>query len=373
MRLSFGSLIVALAILAVLATRTLTAQDAATLQRSDPPPNGVWIDSLDLSKAPLRRPRTGRAQPTPPPLTFALGGISYPHAVPLQSDGDLTIQLGGAAVKFMAMVGIDDSVQGRAGQRDLRRVGRWKESDGLRRHARRRRAEGAVDRSHGRTASRSRDDRRERRHAGDNADWAGAVDHHDARWPGASSRAAGRRIGTGDRLQPYSLSRMINYPRITGATPGRPFLFRIPGVGRGAAHLQRQEPSRRPRARSGNRHHHRLARRSRGARSSTVTVKNAKGTDASGDHDRRRQGRARADAAARLELVERLGRHGRRPSKCAPPPTAWFRAASRRRATPTSTSTTRGKRLAQGAERRNDVAAGATRTARSSRTRSSPT
>ncbi len=111
MRLSIGSLVVASTVLAVLAARTLTAQDAAALQRSDPPPNGVWIDSLDLSKAPLRRPRAGRGQPTPPPLTFALGGIRYPHAVPLQSDGDLTIQLGGAAIKFMAMVGIDDSVK----------------------------------------------------------------------------------------------------------------------------------------------------------------------------------------------------------------------------------------------------------------------
>ena len=31
--------------------------------------------------------------------------------MPLQSDGDLTIQLGGAAITFMAMVGIDDSVK----------------------------------------------------------------------------------------------------------------------------------------------------------------------------------------------------------------------------------------------------------------------
>ena len=32
----------------------------------------------------------------------------------------------------------------------------------------------------------------------------------------------------------------INYPRITGATPGRPFLFRIPAIGRGAARIQRR-------------------------------------------------------------------------------------------------------------------------------------
>jgi alpha-galactosidase len=113
MRLSCGSFLVALSILAVLATtRSPIAQDAAVLQRADPPENGIWVDSLDLSKSALRRPRMPQGQTTPsPPLTYALGGVTYPHAVPLLSDGDLAIEVGGAAMKFMAMVGIDDSVK----------------------------------------------------------------------------------------------------------------------------------------------------------------------------------------------------------------------------------------------------------------------
>src|SRR5215510_5060865 len=92
-------------------------QDAASLQGSDPPANGIWVDSLDLSNAPIRRGRGQRGSTTPPPpLVIKLGGATYPHALPLQSDGDLTIDLAGAATKFVAMIGVDEVVpQGREG------------------------------------------------------------------------------------------------------------------------------------------------------------------------------------------------------------------------------------------------------------------
>ncbi|HEY3884618.1 MAG TPA: NPCBM/NEW2 domain-containing protein, partial [Vicinamibacterales bacterium] len=84
---------------------------SASLAAENPPPNGVWVDSLDLSTAPIRRPRRfGRGQTAPPPpLTFKLGDTVYPHAVPLLSDGDLTIDLGGGAMRFVSMIGIDDA------------------------------------------------------------------------------------------------------------------------------------------------------------------------------------------------------------------------------------------------------------------------
>src|SRR6478609_5453222 len=76
----------------------------------------VFVDTLDLSKAAIRRPRAGRGQPTPPPpLVFALGGVTYEHAVPLNADADLTIDLGGKAQRFTALVGIDDTVKAPAG------------------------------------------------------------------------------------------------------------------------------------------------------------------------------------------------------------------------------------------------------------------
>src|SRR6476620_8760198 len=55
-------------------------QDAAALQGATPPPNGIWLDSLDLTGTPIRRPRPARGQTTAPPLTFTLGGAVYAHA-----------------------------------------------------------------------------------------------------------------------------------------------------------------------------------------------------------------------------------------------------------------------------------------------------
>ena len=102
-------LVCAAAIVALTATSAITAQDAASLQKADAPPNGVWVDSLDLSKAPIRRGRGQRGQTTPPPpLVFRLAGATYAHAVPLTSDGDLTIDLGGGATRFVSMIGVDD-------------------------------------------------------------------------------------------------------------------------------------------------------------------------------------------------------------------------------------------------------------------------
>jgi alpha-galactosidase len=90
----------------------IEAQDIASLSRADPPAGGIWIDSLDLSKAAIRRPRAGRGaagQPAPaPPLTYSLGGVMYPHAVPVNVNADVAIDLKGAAARFVAMVGLDD-------------------------------------------------------------------------------------------------------------------------------------------------------------------------------------------------------------------------------------------------------------------------
>src|SRR5579862_2957618 len=95
----------------------LRAQAATDLKTVDAPAHGVWVDGLDLSKAAIRRPmpvRGGRGTTPPPgpppPLKFVLGGAEYPHAVPLQVDNDLMIDLKGQAARFESMVGVDDGV-----------------------------------------------------------------------------------------------------------------------------------------------------------------------------------------------------------------------------------------------------------------------
>ena len=212
----------------------LTAQDAATLRSTDAPPDGLWIDSLDLSKTPIRRPRAGRGQPTPPPpLVFSLGGVTYPHALPLLSDADVTIDLAGAATRFAALVGIDDTVKAPLGSVIF---GVWVDGKKV--------ADSGV--MHGGDAPKllSVDLTGANRLVlavidandgtqGDSADWGGALIMMS---PGAQRqpRVVAPEPGPPPAIaSSHSASPQLNYPRITGATPGRPFLFRIPASGDG--------------------------------------------------------------------------------------------------------------------------------------------
>ena len=69
---------------------------------------------------------------------------------------------------------------------------------------------------------------------------------------------------------------MINYPRITGATPGRPFLFRIPASGAGALTFSAKNLPAGSRSMPNDRDHHRLAEAGRPHRRA-VSVKAADG------------------------------------------------------------------------------------------------
>lgn len=220
-------------------------QDAASLQGSEPPANGVWIDTLDLSRAPIRRPRPQRGQTTAAHLTFTLSGAAYAHALPLQSDGDLTIDLGGAATRFVSMIGVDDGPPPAANAQPPAPgappppagsvvFGAWVdgkkvfESDVMKRGDAPKPV--SLDLTGAKTLVLGVIDANDGT-AGDNADWAGA----------AIVTAPGRQqaihvvppaVETAPAIAPSRTAMpTINYPRITGATPGRPFLFRIPASG----------------------------------------------------------------------------------------------------------------------------------------------
>lgn len=224
----------AIASIAALALTAASGQDAKPLQGSEPPANGVWVDSLDLSKVPLRRPRAGRGQTAPPPpLTFVLGGVTYPHAVPQQSDGDLEIDLGGAAMRFTSMVGIDDSVKApqgsvifgvwvdgkKAADTGVMRGGDAPKLLSVDLEGAKRLVLATIDANDGTQ--------------GDSAEWAGAVITM------APGRQEQPRVVRPEPGAPPAIASsrssvpQLNYPRITGATPGRPFLFRIPAAGDG--------------------------------------------------------------------------------------------------------------------------------------------
>jgi len=239
------NLVCAVATMAVVIGPSVTAQDAAALQKADAPANGVWVDSLDLSKAPIRRPRAQRSSSPAQsaPLVFRLGGVTYPHAVPLSSDGDLAIDLGGGATRFVSMIGVDDGpppqAQGApppAAQPPGSVVfGVWVdgkkafESDVMKRGDAPKLV--SVDLTDAKKLVLAVVDANDGT-AGDNADWAGGVIimKPGSQQPHVAPAVAEPAPAIASSRSPDP---MINYPRITGATPGRPFMFRIPASGEG--------------------------------------------------------------------------------------------------------------------------------------------
>ncbi len=220
-------------LLMVVSATGLKAQDAAALQNTDPPAGGVWVDSLDLSKASIRRPRAGRGQSAAPqPLKFSLGGVAYPHAVPLLSDADLAIDLKGQASRFASMVGIDDATP--AGQGSVV-FGVWVDGKKVADSGIMRRGDPpkliSVDLTGARRLVLSVIDGNDGTQ-GDNADWGGAV---IVMVPGGGLPGViTLPVEAAPSIAPSRTAvPTLNYPRITGATPGRPFLFLIPASGEG--------------------------------------------------------------------------------------------------------------------------------------------
>ncbi len=210
------------------------------LQQAAAPSDGVWIESLDLTGVPIRPlGRGGRGAGGQPPATpgpapsYMLGGTAYPHTVALVSDRDLLIDLRGRAVRFDSMVGVDSSVPSGRGSvifgvwvdgKKVADSGVMRGGDAPKRLSvslagAQRLTLAVIDGNDGT--------------GGDSANWGGAL---ITMAPSAQERPVviPRPAGA---MPPIASSRsvtpMLNYPRITGATPGRPFMFRIPASGDG--------------------------------------------------------------------------------------------------------------------------------------------
>jgi alpha-galactosidase len=240
--------LLASALAVALATPLSGRQDAPSLQGTDPPTNGIWVDSLDLANVTIRRGRGQRGSTTPPPpLVYRLGGVTYPHALPLQSDGDVTIDLGGAATKFVATIGVDDGPPpGGGGPPGAAPApppaggsvvfGAWVdgkrvfESDVMKRGDAPKPV--SIDLTNARKLVLAVVDANDGT-AGDNADWAGAAIITQAGQQARIRIAPAEKEAAPSIAPSRTAAPMINYPRITGATPGRPFMFRIPASGAG--------------------------------------------------------------------------------------------------------------------------------------------
>jgi alpha-galactosidase len=225
------STIVAVLGLTAWAPRVL-AQDSLAVRAVAAPTNAIWLDTLDLTTWQQRRQRP-RAKLSLRGHPITMNGVVYPHGVGTLTINEFLIDVKRGAEKFVAMVGIDDEMKTGRGSANFEV---WADDKLV--------ASSGVIRAGdppklivanlkgARIVQLVTDDGQDTSND-DNADWGGAM---FVMTPGATVRP-----------EPYvlppdipaiismttSAAPMIHGPRIVGATPGRPFLFRIPATGDG--------------------------------------------------------------------------------------------------------------------------------------------
>jgi len=221
-----------LALIELTQSRPSRAQEADLLRASDPPPNAIWVDSLDLRKMVQRRqtPRAGRSLRNNP---MTLNGVVYQHGIGTLSISEFVIDLKGQATRFMSMVGLDDEVKTRKGSATFEVwVDNKKAADtGVMRSGDPPKLI-SVDLTGARYLELFFDDGGDVS-TDDNGDWAGAM---IVLKPNVTAKPEAYTAPVEPPpLMPSSISPKpaIHNPRITGATPGKPFLFLIPATGEG--------------------------------------------------------------------------------------------------------------------------------------------
>ena len=219
----------AMAWLVCLAAAQGRAQDVAALRGKDAPAGAIWLDSLDVNKI-EQSWAVARAGCSAESHPIQIHGVGFVHGIGTYSVSEMWIDLKGAATKFVGMVGVDDDAHGKGS------VGFEVWVDG------KKVVETDVMRGGNEAKMLSADLRGARRlllrvnDGGDGtdydrADWAGAILELA---PGAKARPetidppwpVGPPIAHENSPRPA-----IHAPTITGATPGRPFLFLVPASG----------------------------------------------------------------------------------------------------------------------------------------------
>lgn len=201
------------------------------LRAATAPRDAIWLEDLGLESWSQRRGRP-RAARTLRDQPIVLGGISYAHGVGARSISEFVVDLQGSATRFRSMVGIDDALRTGVGSvtfevwaddRKVAESGLLRAGDAPRLLS--------ADLSGAQVLTLLVDD------GGDTSNddeviWAGAMIELQ---PGAPPRprpfTAPSEAPAMVAPAPFTDAPAIHGPRITGATPGRPFLFRIPATG----------------------------------------------------------------------------------------------------------------------------------------------
>ncbi|MBN2446919.1 MAG: NPCBM/NEW2 domain-containing protein, partial [Phycisphaerae bacterium] len=199
------------------------------LTRDAAPEHAVWLDSLDLQSVEQDwgTPQVGRSVDG---NLLSLRGVVYPRGVGTHATGVIRVDLGGEALSFHAIAGVDDEVEQRGSVQFIVDIDGETvfESAVLRGGGDTQRVD--IDLTGARMMELLLEDGGDDINF-DHADWAGAllVMKPDARHEPriiAPLPDVTMPIAKGMSDEPS-----INGPAITGATPGNPFLYRIPATG----------------------------------------------------------------------------------------------------------------------------------------------
>lgn len=209
---------------------------AATTQPATPvrvalPENAIWLEQLDLT-AFDQGWSTAKAAKSVDGKPLTINGKQYDHGVGSHSYGEFHVDLLGCAREFRATVGVDDEVTEYSSVQFVVLVD---DVERFRSPVLRPADDGVdvrVDLRNARYMTLIIEDAGDG-NGWDHADFAGAMillETWARQMPVAMRETAEDepKIAMGIDPRPR-----INAPRITGATPGRPFLFRIPASGRG--------------------------------------------------------------------------------------------------------------------------------------------
>lgn len=195
------------------------------------PTGAIWVETLNLDAMEQEWgwPQAGRSVDGNP---LTLDGQVYEHGIGTHANGEMIIDLKGAAKRFKAVVGLDDEKRG-AGSivfvvlvdgQEVKRTGVFHGGDAP--------ETVSVDLTGARQMTLVVEDAGDGIHS-DHADWAAAMLILE---PGAEAQVEAVMLPPGPEPQiafEATPEPAIHAPRITGATPGRPFLFRIPATGEG--------------------------------------------------------------------------------------------------------------------------------------------
>ena len=221
----------ALVPLALLAggTALRAAEETAALQGKDTPANAVRLESLDLGKIEQGwgTPQAGRSVDGRP---LAIGGVAFQHGLGTHAESQMRIDLKGAVLRFVSMVGVDEEVGSKGSvEFEIWVDGKKAAASGVCRGGQKPKML-AADLMGAKSLVLVVTD------AGDgidsdHADWAGAM---LLLAPGATARPQTFEpppAPVPDIVHPTPPAPAIHGAQIVGSTPGRPFLFTVPATG----------------------------------------------------------------------------------------------------------------------------------------------